>query len=1049
LHPLILTAFFVSGATSLILETVWVRMLTIVFGATTLAVSTVLTCFMAGLAIGAFVVGRLADRLERPVLFYAAAEAFVGLWSLGIPFVIRYVYPAVNAWLWNQFEAGFWTFSIIRFLAVAVVILPPTTLMGATLPLLARHVMQHRGESAFTGRKVGILYTVNTTGAVGGAFFATFVLLPGAGMTLTNVLTCLAAIALATTVFVFRKSLLAQREDPEAVERATLMSEIAAQTARSFNPTRHQKTVVLVSFFLSGFAAMNFQVILNRIMSLVLGSSVYSFGIVLLAFLMGLALGSAAGSAIAPHVKKPLFALALIQLGAVLGLAALFLYVDTLTMFFGSMIIKKVPSYWEHVGIVKFCMFMVSMAAALPVTLFLGASFPMTVRAAAGDISRVGRDVGGIYAVNTAGAIVGSFASAFILVPFLSRIGDGRGVELAFFVSTGCHALAAVMVVLLSGKKPYVRLATAAAACSFLFVFWTQAPLWNQARMTLGVFRLSSARSAIDPEVWGEPDINYYYDGVSTTVSIERWGRHFALKNNGKVEASNGNDMPTQIVVAAYPLLMHERGPEDLKTVMIGFGSGVSVGSALQFPVRSIDVVEYEPAVVRASFVFGRFEGEASDPDTDVNHLVYRPASDPLTLMPDPAFDPSDPDTFIVNDRLRIINNDGRNFLASTPQRYDVIMSEPSNPWISGVSNLFTVEHFQAAKQALNEDGIFCQWVQLYELSPEMVRVIYRTFASAFEHVMVFAAEDLSSDTILLGSRRPIELDYSKLEKLFEDPVISEEMARAYIYGPTDIYGRLLISSKKELLDYAGSVPVNTDDNLLVEFRAPDDMIGAKKFQGYLAEIYNPEWPWGRINAENLKGVDKPGRADVYAMLSLSMLRHGRKAEAEHFAHRASEDNSAISAVLDRVIALYSGEKPDPVPELDDPVAGPGVEPELLSVLDRRYRVALDAFKENRTVDAMVHLGKIPEFLRNMSGPDIRLLWAYGLVRLPEDAGGDCDEAIDVLNELNRNEYNFVRRHPEVYLYLGRCHDRKLNFDKALKNMQAYAEAVLELENEK
>ena len=1040
MHPVILIAFFVSGLASLVLETVWTREFVVVFGATTLAVSTVLTCFMGGLALGAFVFGRIADRVRRPVLVYAALEAGVGLWALLIPVVIHQLYPHLNTWLWRTFEPGFWAFSMLRFGAVALVILPPTTLMGATLPMLSRHAVRHLEESALTGRTVGFLYAINTTGAVTGAFLATFALLPAAGVAITNTAAAIADILIALLVFGFRRPLLHERPNPGAQELRSILRELAVASAAPFVPTRPQRLAALVTFGLSGFAAMNLQVILNRAMALVLGSSIYSFGVVLLAFLIGLAAGSAAASALVPRIRRPLFALAVVQLGACVAVALLDLTLDHLPVTFGKLILSVVPNYWDDIGTVRFCMFLVAVAAALPATLFLGATFPLTIKAASGDVKRVGHDVGSLYAVNTIGAILGSFASAFLLVPFLSHVGNGRGMELSLIVTIGLHALSAVILGMAGAGSRVLRSAFAVAVAAGFLLFSLHAPHWDQARLTLGLFRMFLIKNAVQEGARDEADIAYYYDGVSTTVSIERWGRHFALKNNGKVEASNLNDMPTQVIVSAYPLLMHDDGPAGRDVVVIGFGSGVSVGTTLEFPIRRVDDVEYEPAVVRASTVFGRFEGETSDLCFDVNHLVYRREKDP-------RFRWNDPDTFVVNDRLKVINNDGRNFLASTPNRYDVVISEPSNPWITGVSNLFTLEHFRAAGQALKKNGIFGQWVQLYELSPRMVKVILKTFAAAFPHMLVFAAENMSPDIVLLGSRTPIPVDLGRVERAMADPRVRQELERARIFRPTDILARILFASRDEVTAYAGDVPLNTDDNLLIEFAAPDDLIGARNFKGYLQDIYNARWPYGRLSEKSIAGLGRgKDKADRCASMSLSLLGNGRRDEARRFAKLACDGGSDQCPILIRIMDLYAASTQDPVPVVARPLAGPGVAPDLVYRLDAGFASALQAARESRFSDALKAVQAIPDVLKLMSGPDVRLLWAWALMSAPRDEGGDCYEAIALLDELIRSEPEFVSRHPEVYLYLSRCHRWALHFDKALENMQAYAKSMMEME---
>jgi len=984
MHPVILIAFFVSGAASLILETIWTRQLTLVFGATTLAISTVLTCFMGGLALGAYLFGRIADRLKQPILLYALLEGSVGLWALGIPWVMENVYPRVNAWLWTTYDTDYFSFSFIRFLAVALVILPPTTLLGGTLPLLSRHLVRRKAEAALTGRLVGALYTLNTAGAVAGAFLATFVLLPGMGIRWTNGVAAMADMLIAGMILGFRRRLTLRESAQAQVEAAS--PEAAGMMAPVWRTGRMLRWAALAAFFLSGFAAMNFQVILNRIMALVLGSSVYSFGIVLLAFLLGIALGSAWASALAPRIESPLRALALTQMGAAISIVVLYLCVDNLSLWFGRLILAWVPDYGQHVPSVKFCMFSLTLLVSLPTTLFLGATFPFTIRAVAGDTERVGEDVGNIYAVNTIGAILGSFVSAFMLLPFLSRVGGGRGMELSLFVSLACHASAAIFVFLAASSGEIRGKVWASAVGIGLVVFMLQAPLWDQYRLTLGLFRFAYLDRLLNQDPSNRSEILFYEDGVTTTVSVERSGDYLFLKNNGKTEASTYTDMRTQILLGVFPLALHPRAGNPLDVMVLGFGSGVSIGSALQFPVRKLDAVEYEPAVVMASRQFGRFEGERPGLAPGANRLIYRAPIDPRTGKPNIRFNRNDLDTYVVEDRLRIINNDGRNYLASTPERYDVIVAEPSNPWITGVSNLFTLDHFVKAKQALRTDGIFCQWVQLYELSPERVKVIFRTFAEAFPHVMVFSAEKNGIDTILLGSQQPIVIDLNRLERLFRISSVQVEMERAGLSAPTDVPARLIFHSRKEVLAYTDGASLNTDDNMTVEFTAPDDLIRERFFKGYCLRFYRENWPYGRLTEESVRGIDEAGKGGVRSLeLGISLLTMGRLDEARRFLALSLSRGMRPDLRAVRVLSILLEDREDPLPMIREILASAG--------------------------------GK---------GADA------------ENQPGSCAEAVTALTSVLDRNPGITAMHPEILRYLGLCHLRLGDAMKAVDRINDY-----------
>lgn len=590
---------------------------------------------------------------------------------------------------------------------------------------------------------------------------------------------------------------------------------------------------------------------------------------------------------------------------------------------------------------------------------------------------------------------------------------------------------------------------------------------WDRAHMTLGVFRLSLAHDMLNEDSWGAPDLVYYHDGLTTTVSVERWGRHYAMKNNGKVDASNGDDMPTQINVAAYPLLFHPHGPTDLDVAVVGFGSGVSVGTALKFPVRTVDVIELEGAIIEASRFF-----------EDVNHLSYT-----LDHWP-----------YVEQDRLRIIHDDGRNFLASTPDQYDVIISEPSNPWITGVSDLFTVDHWRITKQRLRPGGVYCQWVQLYELSPQNIKTIYRTFASQFEHVLVLSADDRSSDTVMLGSDEPIALDLAKVRAAYALPGVAEELARANVASPFDIFARSLLVSRDEVMTYTqyeerrrgtesvflglGSrakwepdytstntgrceapacrrVPaiLNTDDNAHIEFAAPNDLIGFQRYEGYLGTIYSETWPFGlprpAVESESLDGrLAEFGEGDEasrnYAELAMSMIAHGRYGWANEMielSQRAgrSRETSVAAEVL---IRLLSGEH-EPSVRIEPPVPGPEMDRANAENLVSGFDAVREAVDQQAYGAALVAMENIPAPLRMHSGPGMRLLYGYLLYKAADGSYAQYTSAVEQLEGLTREAEDYVLRHPELYYFLARSHDANGNYAAALRWMRAYVETQL------
>lgn len=1189
-------AFFLSGASGLIFQLVWTRLLNHVFGSSSIAISSVVSVFMGGLALGSWLAGKYADRLGRPLLLYASAEVGVALCGTVVPWLVRSDgwLAGVNAWLRHSLGAETAGFMVTRFLCILPILIIPTTLMGSTLPLLSRHLVEARDRSEQASRRVGLLYAVNTFGAVSGVFLVAFVLLPNLGVRWSNAIAIFINLFLATMVGA------AWRLSPSAASARRPPSDEAAEMGQEpepevgvgagddiqhHHPPRGARLTAAAAFAVSGAVSMVYEVVWSRALINTIGGSVYSFAIILMTFLVGIAAGSAVASAHLGRRRRSLAPLgtaaaafcllassplavyggargwglaALAGVGAVLavGVAALVqrrslsrlqasitgrdpqkgwqlvllavpclnafavwilhpqrlaaisftvvlllccflglllilrryafallgtmqlfigaatlasdIWADRFSLVFAGMVSPLYDALPENVNAVMALMCLTVALCVLPAALGMGAMFPLTVRVFSKDGKRIGREVSIVYTGNTLGCVVGAWLAGFALMPTIGMQGAlhaGIAANLVLAMALFWFAPARGDArggagdsdgsprpepFSLSPRSPGAKTSNATAyaclalgpaliALLFLAASRPESPLrWDISRMTMGTFRLSLAKSVLDREAWGTPEVVYYRDGYASTVTVERWGRQHALKNNGKVEASDGSDMPTQIMVSALPLLFHDRGAAGLDVAIVGFGSGVTVGSALEFPVRSVDAAEIEPSVVESSRYFAR-----------VNHLTYTSNDYPYV---------SDP-------RLTVINDDGRNYLASTRKRYDVIISEPSNPWLAGVSDLFTTDFFRISKRKLRPRGVFCQWVQLYEMSPKNVKVIYRTFASMFRQVVVFSSEELSSDTILLGSDSPLPLDLERLRAGLEPPRVERELERAGIASAFDVLARVLLASREEVLRYARlkcsrrkgeiscdqastnaeaclapqcvyrRVPLNTDDNARIEFAAPRDLIAFERYSGYLKTIYAPAWPYGKVSRLLTGFGSGDAAADNYARLAAAQVRQGRRAEAALSARRSRQaGKTACSQSLLHQLSALAGKQPEP--RLDHRALSPA---ESLGGISRArlaqgLRPVLEALDGGDSKQAWEKMKAIPEPLRLHSGPDIRLLNAYLAYK-----NEGRRTAIQELEGTIRCEEAYAAHHPELFFYLARAYYKARRLDRALANMARYA----------
>jgi spermidine synthase len=1005
----VLTCFFLSGASGLILELLWTRMLTLVFGSTALAVSTVLTAYMGGLGLGSYLAGKWCDRLKDPVRAYALVEAAIGAYALAVPWIISF-YPGLNQWLWGTFGDRYGLLSLLRFAASAGLLIVPTTLMGATLPILARYFVSRPYELGRVSLRLGTLYAVNLFGAVAGAFFTGFVFLPHLGVRHTNYLAAAFDLTLAVAILTARRLVRARKG---AAAPAPSLDELAAEQAAPtaaqaqtalLRPSALARRTVLFAFAVSGATAMTLQVLWTRALAVIIGSSIFSFTIILLAFLIGLGLGSATFGRLVGRFRDPVRGLALTHLGIVACIGLSYLVTDRLPFVFTYLLSSTLVS----ADAVLVCQFALACLTVLPSTFLMGAIFPITVRVVTGDLGTVGRDVGFAYALNTVGAILGSFFSGFVILP---KLGLQRWIYLAVVLDLALALMLFAVAPALPRLRRFAGMATAVAMALAALVL----PRWNLTNFSIGFFRISMARDYIDMverrhqrKKWQMPKLVYYRDGIATTVSVDQWGKVYSMKNNGKVDASNDADMPTQVSVGLLPLLLYDNDHPP-KVALIGYGSGVTAGAATQYPIDSLEVVELEPAVYEAAHFFD-----------DVNH---RPTENP---------------------KVRAIVGDGRNFLTQRRDLYDIIISQPSNPWITGVSNLFTREYFQSVKSRLREDGIFCQWAQLYEMAPWNIKAIYRTLADEFPYVLVFAAEDLSSDTILIASRKPVELDIRKLARVFANPVTAAEAKRAGFDSPHDVPAFLLLSAE-EMRSFTAGAKVNTDDNALIEFAAPRDLLRYQAFDPYLAKVYGPMWPYGHLTGV-AHGFDGENRASDMARLARSLLAHGKSREAKLWqgrAEAAAQEKGVAQPDVDRTRLLLElvATREDRDPEitlgpdggLAPPVVPPDLSPTIASRVRDEYKEIVAHLEKQKYASAFKIIEDWPEETWGTRlGKDFSLL--TGFLDYKAEFYGD---AIDELKPL-ADDAEFVRRRPELLYYLGRSYYANANCTKAVAALERY-----------
>lgn len=811
IRTLIFCAFFLSGFCALSLEVLWTRMLTLIFGGSSLAITTILTTYMAGLAWGSAWAGKRAESIQYPARMYALFECIIGCWGLFVPFLLI---PISGVYRWLPLEQAPFLLAGLRFFSAFVVLLLPTWLMGATLPLLSRYLEQ---SPSVLEQDVSRLYTLNTAGAVLGCLCTGLFVLPYIGLSKGLYWIAGANITLGIGLYFslqrFSKKTNAskslhnpnaaqsehttslQHSAPKSIqqegkEQLVLSQDEALQTdLEALDTTWSDSTHTLRWLFaITGILAMLCQVVWGRVLSMLIGSSIYAFTWVLAVFLFGLACGSGLGTLYITRIHRPLMALAWTLLGTAFCIT------------WGIWSMDKIPLwflYWtQQLPLNAVFIFglkaLVVTLVVLPPTLCMGLLFPLILKAYTTSKQPLTQIVGKLYAYNTVGAIVGSLSTGFLWIPWL-------GTQWSLQLVVGLYIVLAIWLGLRAefSTPLWSRLSFSVASLLCVGCVFISLDTWKTHHLSLGLFRASQLKRMRTHTQAIQDHIVFYKEGLSATVAVERYGRHFVLKVNGKPDASTGEDMPTQILAGLIPLTLHPRAQTGL---VIGWGSGVTVGSALQFPLRSLTAVELEPAVVQGARFFRPW-----------NHTPRQ------------------------DKRLKLMYQDGRHILTTHKTTWDVIISEPSNPWISGVASLFTYEFFQQVSKRLHPQGVFCQWVQLYELSPRTIRSLFKTVISVFPYVYLWSPSYGSKDSLLLASHQPLTQRWALhtiQKQVFRAHSRSRsEYTRAGLLGALDLVPRLLADTQ-ELKRIVRDAPLNTDDNGFVEWTAPLELLTHAQMDG-------------------------------------------------------------------------------------------------------------------------------------------------------------------------------------------------------------------------
>lgn len=776
--PAIYVLFFCSGITALVYEIVWTRMLTLVFGHTVFSVSVVLAAFMAGLGAGSYLFGYAIDRLpdswgrnpdagtgpaqqEDPTTASPQASGPVPLLVYGWIEIVLFILCSLLSLLFANFSTLYsWVHlwlpdsqvlqNLVKALFAFLLIFIPTTLMGSTLPIISKYYVT---DNRKLGSQVGLLYGINTLGAVTGCLLTGFLFIGTFGV----LQTVLAAAAL--NLFIGVSAIrIYQDAGGAAVWRIGLPGFFRP-------PLRFSRDTLawMGVSFICGFTALAYEVVWTRLLVFSISSTVYSFSMMLAVFLLGIVLGSLAVIPVISRTVNLRTALIYLQMG--IGL-----YVIGSLYTINHLLSPPWNSYnLTDPATVFFRYFIDSAGLMLVPTLFFGMSFPILIKIISCGPENVGQATGQIYASNTLGAILGSLMMGFLILP-------GLGSQRSLMLMATLNLLLAVylfwsgsyfrlpvrkgLTVVLAGLVLYFNLAIPKELLDQFFM-----------RDSAGKLNLSK--------------LIYFEEGLTDTVAVFK-DNYGALDPNAKRLITNGISMSASNIIASrymkllahVPILLRD-APEQV--LVVCFGTGQTTGAAAIHPrVRSVDGLELSPSVIRAGKIFA----------TENRNVLNNP-------------------------KVNIIIQDGRNHLLTTRKKYDIITSEPPPPRTAFTVNLYTREYYELEKEHLKPGGIVAQWIPLHSQGDKEVAMHFRTFLSVFPHALAWMS--VANEILIIGSDRPITIDFDKLKKRLEEPLVRKALATIEIQNVYSFLSNLWFLEDRMKALSAGQ-PIITDNRPVIEF---------------------------------------------------------------------------------------------------------------------------------------------------------------------------------------------------------------------------------------
>lgn len=764
---LLLATVFTVNFLSMVFQVVWTRKIMVIFGTTALSISTILTVFLSGIALGGYLGSRWIKKAEKKHRFLGTVMIILGAYCLGATFLLGYIREPFF------FLAGVvehpTAVNLLKLFFSFVILIVPTTIIGATFPIIT---YLYATDFKNFGKAVASIYFIDTLGAAAGALICGFLLVPWVGLRETSFIG-------AGIYFILGLIIISKKDGTPVKEKVPSQS-----LAKSVPVSSRTRFFILTALFLSGFAALVLEVAWSRYFHLLFGTSIYAFALVLAAFMLGLSIGSASIKRFLDRFRNPLIVFAFLEIAiAFFSLFAIYTNNWIEGLYFEYFF--KTSNFY----IFQVILFVTAFVMMLVPTSLMGANFPLAVKILGRNRETRGEDAGIPFSINTGGGIIGAFLAGFFIMPLL-------GLENTTLLASSIYFIIGLAFLLIAKKRNLAVFVPAAAMFAVLVI---TAYIGKEPSLGYSVYyegiRYSNASEFI--EIKKRIQTLYSRHGHYGLVSVnyDPYTKNIFLLNNGKTDASiHKFDMGNQLMLGHMPLFLHG-SPKDV--LNIGLGGGFTLGAVTTHPeVSTIDAIEIDPLVFEATERF------------------FSPYNN--NALSDP--------------RVKKHVQDGRHFVETTSKKYDVIISEPPNIWVSGVSQLFTDEFYRAVKKKLKEGGILAQWSPAYELDERDLKLILATIRQTFEHVMYWTN---NVDYIIIASDTKKEPDFARVVALMEVPEVNLDMQRIIKGVDAATMMRILMSptiNSDSMPSYLEEqTQINTDNLPHLEFKTARNIYNSRK----------------------------------------------------------------------------------------------------------------------------------------------------------------------------------------------------------------------------